>query len=312
MNPAPSIVFFTTASGAGYGLLFWLGVLSATGLTPAPQGFALTALVLALVLITTGLLSSLKHLGRPERAWRALSQWRSSWLSREGVAALATYVPALLFGLGLLAGNQGLAIAMGLVAAVGAVATTWCTGMIYASLKTVRQWHQPMVPWGYLLFAAFCGASLLAALAGFWGGARTPTVLAAVLGAAAIAYKRAYWDSIDAPAPAGSPTIESATGLGRIGVTRPLDPPHTEQNWLLKEMGFRVARAHRVKLRRIAVLGFAIATVLSVLALPAPTGLATALLLLAAAAACGAMLVERWLMFAEATHTVTLFYAGRA
>ena len=35
------------------------------------------ALALALLLITAGLLSSLKHLGRPERAWRALSQWRS-------------------------------------------------------------------------------------------------------------------------------------------------------------------------------------------------------------------------------------------
>jgi DMSO reductase anchor subunit len=33
-------------------------------------------------------------------------------------------------------------------------------------------------------------------------------------------------------------------------------------------------------------------------------------LLPAAALAFGAMVIERWLMFAEATHTVTLFYTG--
>src|SRR5690349_6921699 len=101
MNPAPSIVFFTTASGAGYGLLFWLGLLRSLGLVPGGQGFGLTALVLALVLITAGLLSSTAYLGNPQRAWRAVSQWRTSWLSREGVAALATYVPAGVFGLAL-------------------------------------------------------------------------------------------------------------------------------------------------------------------------------------------------------------------
>jgi DMSO reductase anchor subunit len=308
MNPAPSIVFFTTASGAGYGLLFWLGLLRAFGLVPQSPAFGLVALALALLLITAGLLSSLKHLGRPERAWRALSQWRSSWLSREGVAALATYVPAALFGLALLLDWRFDAHLLGVLAAAGAVVTVWCTGMIYASLTTVRQWRHPSVPWGYLLFAAFCGATLLAALAALWGEARIPALLAALAGGGAIAMKRAYWDSIDAPAPATAPTIETATGLGRIGTTRQLDPPHTEQNWLLREMGFRVARAHRLKLRRVTLAGFALATALALLALPLPGALAALLLLPAAAAALAAMLVERWLMFAEATHTVTLYY----
>ncbi|WP_372618822.1 dimethyl sulfoxide reductase anchor subunit family protein [Falsiroseomonas sp.] len=312
MNPAPSIVFFTTASGAGYGLLFWLGVLRAFGLVPPAPALGILALLIALALITAGLLSSLKHLGRPERAWRALSQWRSSWLSREGVAAIATYVPAGLFLLALVAESPALATLTGLLAAAGAVVTTWATGMIYASLRPVRQWHHPMVPWGYLLFGAFCGAALLAALAAFWGGGQPPAVLAALLGGAAIALKRAYWDSIDAPKPKEAPSIESATGLGRIGATRPLDPPHTEQNWLLREMGFRVARAHRMKLRAVTLAGFAMATVLALLALPLPGAWPALLLVPAAAAALAAMLVERWLMFAEATHTVTLFYTGEA
>jgi DMSO reductase anchor subunit len=312
MNPAPSIVVFTTASGAGYGLLAWLGVLRPLGLLPADAGFALLALLLAAVLITAGLLSSLKHLGRPERAWRALSQWRSSWLSREGVAAIATYIPLVAMGYALLTEAPRLAQAAGLLAAAGAVVTIWCTGMIYGSLKTVRQWRHTAVPWGYLVFGCFCGAAILAALAALWGEARIPAMLAALLGGGAIALKRAYWEAVDAPPPADAPTIESATGLGRIGRTRPLDPPHTEQNWLLREMGFRVARKHSAKLRRLTLAGFALATLLALLAIPVSGSLAALLLVPAALVASAAMLVERWLMFAEATHTVMLYYSGEA
>ncbi len=308
MNPAPSIVFFTTASGAGYGLLFWLALLLVFGLAPASPALSLAPLGIALILITAGLVSSLGHLGRPERAWRALSQWRSSWLSREGVAAALTYPPALLLGLAVVIEHNLLIKVSALVAALGAVATVWCTGMIYASLKPIRQWHHPMVPWGYLLFAAFSGITLLAALLAFFEDARLLAMVAAVLGGGAIALKRAYWDSIDAPAAPSTPTLESSTGLGRIGRTRPLDPPHTEQNWLLREMGFRVARAHRKRLRRLVMIGFTGATALNLVALAFHGSTAALPLLPAALLALGAMLIERWLMFAEATHTVTLYY----
>lgn len=312
MNPAPSIVLFTTASGAGYGLLFWLGLLRSFGVVPQTPGFGLLALALALALITLGLLASLGHLGRPERAWRALSQWRSSWLSREGVAAILTYIPAGLFGLAMILGWRFDAHLFGLIAAAGAVATTWCTGMIYASLKPIRQWHQPLTPWGYLLFGGFCGAALLALLAALWGDARIPAVIAALAGGGALSLKLSYWHAADAPKPAGAPTLESATGLGRIGRTRPLDPPHTEQTWLLREMAFKLARAHRTKLRRLTIAGFALATALAVLALPFSGAWATLVLLPAAVLAGAATLAERWLFFAEATHTVALYYTGDA
>ena len=100
MHPAISVIFFTAASGAGYGLLALLGIAVPGGLLPADPWFGVAALGLALALVSAGLLSSTFHLGHPERAWRAVSQWRSSWLSREGVAALATYIPTGLFGIG--------------------------------------------------------------------------------------------------------------------------------------------------------------------------------------------------------------------
>jgi DMSO reductase anchor subunit len=307
MNPAPSIVFFTVASGAGYGLLFWVGLLRPLGLVPGTVGFAVAAIGLSLVLIMLGLLSSTAHLGRPERAWRALSQWRSSWLSREGVAAIATFVPAGLFFIGTIGGGGAFTTLMGLLSAIGAAATVYCTGMIYASLKPIRQWHHPLVTPGYLLFGAFSGAALLAMLAGFWGAAAVPAAVAALLGAAGFALKRAYWTSVDAAPPIA--TMESATGLGFIGKVRPLDPPHTETNYLLREMAFRVGRVHARRLRGIAaVAGFVGPAVLLALALLTGGALAGLLAFAAAALALVGLLAERWLLFAEATHTVTLYY----
>jgi DMSO reductase anchor subunit len=313
VNPAPSIILFTTLSGAGYGMVFWLGLLRPLGLLPQDPAFGLVALGEATFLVTIGLLASTVHLGRPERAWRALSQWRSSWLSREGVAALLTYVPMALFGLALLAGWPFDAHLFGLVAAAGAAATVYCTGMIYGSLRTIRQWRHPLVVPGYLMLASFSGATAIAMTAAYWGEAAAPALIAAVTAAAGFALKRAYWRDIDAPAPASAPTLESATGLGAIGRTRPLDPPHTETNWLLREMGYRIARKHAARLRRIALMGgFVTPFVLAALALLAGGTLLPVLLLSTAAGlAVLGLLIERWLMFAEATHTVTLYYTGR-
>lgn len=307
MNPAPSIIFFTVASGAGYGLLFWMGLLRPLGLVPQTAGFGVLAVGLALVLTMLGLLSSTAHLGRPERAWRALSQWRSSWLSREGICAIATFGPATLFFLALAGQTDWLALPTGLIAAAGAAVTVWCTGMIYASLPTIRQWHHPLVAPGYLLFGAFSGAALLATLTSFWGAAMAPAAIAAVLGAAAFVLKRAYWASVDAGPPLA--TMESATGLGFIGKVRVLDPPHTETNYLLREMAFRIGRVHAAKLRRIAsVAGFAVPAGLLLLALATGGALAGLLAVVAAGLAAVGLIAERWLMFAEATHTVALYY----
>lgn len=310
MKPAGSIVFFTVASGAGYGLLFWLGLLGATGQVTGDGPFALVALALALLLVTAGLCSSLLHLGHAERAWRALSQWRSSWLSREGVAAVVTYVPALLGGFCLLAGATRAAQVLGLLAAVCALGTVYCTSMIYASLKPIKEWAHPLVPAGYVVLALFSGATLLAVLLALAGeDAGVPALQALVFGALAAALKWQYWRSIDTARPLA--TLESATGLGRIGTTRPLDPPHTETNYILREMGFRVARKHASSLRALALwAGLAAPAVLAALALATAGVPAALLLVLATALAAGGLLVERWLMFAEATHTVTLFYRG--
>lgn len=307
MKPAPSIVLFTVTSGAGCGLLFWLGLLRPFGWLPGGPSLGAAIALFGLALTVVGLLSSLGHLGQPGRAWRALSQWRSSWLSREGVAAVATLLPGALYAVAMLAGLYRAAAVLGVLMAIGAAATVVCTGMIYASLKPIREWRHPLVLPGYLVIAAFLGAVLLVPLT---GAGRVPLGLAVAFGIAGLLLKRAYWASIDRPAPVA--TMESATGLGFIGKVRALEAPHTETNYLLREMGFRIARAHAGKLRLIAtVVGFALPVLLCAIALAfARSAPAVALGGLAAALALSGMLAERWLIFAQATHTVTLYYGA--
>ena len=310
MHPAPSLIFFTVATGAGYGLLFLLGILAPMGALPAQRGLGAAGLALALGLVSFGLLSSVFHLGRPGRAWRALSQWRSSWLSREAVFALLTYLPAALFGLGWAGFGQvgGWWGAAGLLAALGAAGTVWCTGMIYGSLKPIARWHQPLTAPVYLAFALMTGGLCLSALSrafradGAWPAA---LVLAAVL--LAWGLKAAQWRA------AGSAsTPETATGLGAIGRVRLLESPHSGASYLTREMGFRVARKHAAKLRRLALLfgaGLPAALTVAQFGLEGWAALAAAILALTSGGA--GVLIERWLFFAEAHHTVSLYYGAR-
>jgi DMSO reductase anchor subunit len=297
MHPALSVILFTTISGAGYGMLFWLGLLAPFGLLPVEAGFGVTASLLALALVSFGLMSSTLHLGHPERAWRAASQWRTSWLSREGIASLIAYVPAVLFALlWLITGAPGW---VGLASTATAAITVACTAMIYVSLKPIRQWCNPYVLPIYLLAALFSGGACLAGVATFWHASSLLGYASGGLAAVTLAAKLAYWRSIDAGN--GNRTPADATGLGKLGTLRVLDPPNTEENYLQREMGYRIARKHARRLRVIAVaLGF-IAPILLLPFVPPVAALAALL----------GILIERWLFFAEATHTVMLYY-GRA
>jgi DMSO reductase anchor subunit len=166
MHPAKSVIFFTTATGAGYGLFIWLAVLALMGILPTDQMFGFVALFVGFGLVLGGLLSSTLHLGRPERAWRALSQWRSSWLSREGIMAILTFIPLGLFGLSWLFLKQttGSSAILAMIGAVMSLITVFTTSMIYASLKAIPAWHNIWTKMAYLVLCLMSGAVLAIAL----------------------------------------------------------------------------------------------------------------------------------------------------
>ncbi|WP_144186124.1 dimethyl sulfoxide reductase anchor subunit family protein [Elioraea rosea] len=313
MHPSTSVIFFTVASGAGYGLLAALALLAVIGLIVPGGGLPLLGLLLALGLITAGLLSSTLHLGHPERAWRAFSQWRSSWLSREGVASVATYLPAVLLAALFVRADvpRGLVVAVAVLAFAGAVATVVCTAMIYRSLKPIGAWHNRHTVPGYLIIGAATGFAVAYALfAGTGSSAAWVAGIGAIVAlSAGFLQKRAYWRFLDTEDGPASP--ESATGLGGIGRVRLLDPPHTGPNFVMREMGYAVARRHAEALRRIVlVAGFVVPAWAIALGLGLAGGLAVGLGTVAAVSALLGAVVERWLFFAEARHTAMLYYGA--
>lgn len=295
MHPAPSVIVFTVLSGLGFGLLAFLGL----GL-PAPQDWgAFFHWGLGYALAVGGLLSSTFHLGHPERAWRALTQWQTSWLSREGVASIVTLLllapVALSDWLGL-----GWSRLPGQVGAVLALVTIFTTSMIYAQLKTVPRWNHWSTPVLFESFAVAGGAmlaghALIALYAMVWLGLFMAWV---------------FVDGETRFARRGQ-TIGTATGLGRIGTVSVFEQPHTSPNYLMREMIHVIGRKHAAKLKSIALLLAAVLPALILLL--AATGRAPLIPALVLAAAChlvGAF-TQRWLFFAQAEHVVGLFYGQR-
>jgi DMSO reductase anchor subunit len=308
MHPALSIIVFTTLSGMGYGLAALLGF----GLFDPVALATKIGYLLALALIAGGLVSSTLHLGNPQRAWRALSQWKTSWLSREGVMAILTFVPLAICAYAAIFHDRHLVLP-GLLASVLSLVTVYCTAMIYGSLKTVQIWSQRLTPVTYLLFGLASGGTLGTLFA--ISGAAQPwliAVLAILFIIAAWLVKRRWRLEGKALAPLSTP--ETATGLGTIGRVRLFERPHINDNYLTREMGFQVARKHADKLFGIAILlGGLIPAALIVLAVLAASAMGpglTAFLaaLLAVLSHYAGVFVERWLFFAEARHAVMNYY----
>jgi len=290
MHPAPSVIAFTTLSGAGFGLLIWLGL----GLPSVTGQVAFAFFAVAYALAAGGLIASTRHLGHPERAWKAFSQWRSSWLSREGVASVAALAVMGVYGAGLVFFDTRLA-PLGWLGAGLALATVFTTSMIYAQLRTVPRWKTPLTP-ALFIAVALAGGALLAGQVTAATGLLALAALVQVL----------WWLRGDGALAASGTDMSTATGLGGIGRVRAFAPPHTGGNYLLREFVFVVGRKHAAKLRLIALaLGYGLPLVL--LALPFGHALAA----LAALSHLAGIAVSRWLFFAEAEHVVGLYYGAR-
>jgi DMSO reductase anchor subunit len=331
MRPTFSIIFFTVLSGAGFGILFLTGVSlpQATALiSQVASGDATPVDVLATrarlacevvlfcgaLLAAAGLVCSVGHLGKPLRAWRAFSQWRSSWLSREGVLSMLAFAPLVALLAWMLSGGDvraPVASILGIVLACLSAATVYCTARIYSSLKPIRAWHNAYVVPSYLLLALYTGALWVPPLF-FLDRIASSLAIAAVVISAINALlvapvcamlKFFYWRSLDDKY--ASPTAGEATGLAHLGTVRSFEQPHTEENYLTHEMGFVLARKHSRRLRALALLLILLAPWLAILLPGRLQYFATCVGLIVGMLG---VFVERWLFFAEARHAVIAFY----
>jgi len=281
MRAAPSVILFTSLSGAGFGILAAAGL----GLSSGP-GAWLAGYALAIA----GLIASSFHLAHPLRARFAFRHWRTSWLSREAWGAVAALVALAPPALSALFGGPELR----LFAVLGAglcLATVFSTAMIYASLRAVPRWHHWSVPLTYLacaatggcVFAAPPGVAALACLVlALWLGASFPLADRRV---ARLGLTRGW-----------------ATGLGKGAEVRSFELPRSGPSFITRELVDRAAGAGSPGLRGLAV---------------SLAGLLPAALLLAGvdpgvvlAVHLAGILLSRWLFFTEATHVAALYYRG--
>lgn len=290
MHPAPSVIFFSTFSGLGFGLLIFMGL----GLH-VPTGFtAFAFFAIAYILAVGGLISSTFHLGRPERALKAFTQWRSSWLSREAWCAVAALLLMALYGAGLVFFDTRLTV-IGILGALASLGTVFTTSMIYGQLKTIPRWNSPLTPANFISLCLAGGALLSGQV-----------TLALTLLALAGAIQVATWMRGDTAFATSGTDMASATGLGSIGTVRAFEPPHTGTNYLLREFVHVIGRKHAQKLRIIAISLMSLLPIVLLL-LPFNHWLG----LIAVLAHIAGVLTARWLFFAQAEHVVGLYYGKR-
>ncbi|WP_420862414.1 dimethyl sulfoxide reductase anchor subunit family protein [Algirhabdus cladophorae] len=290
MHPAPSVILFTVFSGIGFGMLVFLGL----GMPNVSGWTAFIFYAIAYIMAVGGLLSSTFHLGHPERFLKAFTQWRTSWLSREGILSVATLITMALFAASQVFMSNTIA-PLGWLGALLSLGTVYGTSMIYAQLKTVPRWNQPTTP-ALFLILSLAGGSLMT-------GNVTIALILLLLAGALQAF---VWFTGDSRFQDAGHTMETATGLGPIGKVRQFESPHTGTNYLLKEMVHVVGRKHAQKLRILSLLLMVLIPV--VLLLLPFTHIFGAFAVLSHIAG---VICARWLFFAEAEHVVGLYYGAR-
>lgn len=291
MHPAPSVIIFTTMSGLGFGLMVFLGL----GFLDVSGWVAFVFVAIAYALAGGGLLSSLFHLGHPERFMKALRQWRSSWLSREGVLSFITMG---LFGIYALLWifMDTRIVWLGYLAAASAFVTVFATSMIYAQMKSIPRWHTFLTPVMFLMYALAGGALL-----------STQTTIAGLLFLLLVPVQAMIWVVGDRALAASGSDMGTATGLGKLGKVRLLEKPHSGTSYLMQEMVYVVGRKHATKLRLFALaLGSLLPAALLVV-FPASHIMALVVIIIHLTG----LFAQRWLFFAEAEHVVGLYYGQR-
>lgn len=290
MHPAPSVIVFSVLSGIGFGMLAWLGIES----TPATGMTAFWWYLVAFGLAVVGLVSSTFHLGHPERALKAFTQWRTSWLSREGVCAVLALCVMGLYAAALIFMGTHIAI-LGWIGAALSLITVYTTSMIYGQLATIPRWNTPLTTVLFLTFSITGGALI---------SGRISTALVLLVASAFV--QVIWWKKGDTAFADRGSDLGTATGLGARGTVRSMAHPHSSPNYLMREFIHVIGRKHAQKLRVISlVLMAGVPVVLLVLPFNHIFGLLAVLSHLAGVA------TSRWLFFAEAEHTVGIYYGAR-
>ena len=314
MKPDSAVIYFTVSSGTGYGIIFSLLIFLINNKIDIDTNIKLITACISLFLITSGLISSTLHLGHPKRAWRALSQWKSSWLSREGVSAIVTYLPiSLFFIFWIFTDNRNISFLFLIIASIFSLITVYCTAKIYSSLKAIPAWHNPLVPLIYILNSIILGSIIMHTLLFYYEIKNiflTNSLI--IFSITALFIKLLYWHSIKKKSKSN---ISTAIGLGNKETTSFFEGPHTGKNFLTSEMINSINISKSFFLR----ITFCIFTYITPSyyifkqdGLVMNNNIILITLIIISIFASIGMFIERYLFFIESKHTVSLYYGERS
>jgi DMSO reductase anchor subunit len=306
VKPAWSVILLTTLIGAAQGLFLTVFLLDA--FRPTPKEFLLLSCGISLLLLACGLAASFLHLGRPERAWRAASQWRTSWLSREVIVLPAFMGLVFLYGLSIyFEMDKSVSLWIGAGAALLCLALFVCTAMIYACLKFLQEWHSPLTLLNYFLLGTASGVTLAVPLA-----VLAYPQFAGPLALGAFSLGAAAWLARCASLLRNRMLRPKSTMASAIGIEHPriVQKAQGFMGGSFNTREFFHGRPERVV--RAARWAFLI------LVFPVPAWLlgwgggSLQVYIAAFAIQFAGLLAERWYFFAEARHPQNLYYQSMA
>jgi DMSO reductase anchor subunit len=308
MRPAYSVIFLTTLIGAGQGLFvaFYAVDLAARGgwIDALPASLHVQACLLAFAFLSAGLAASFFHLGQPLRGWRAVTMWRTSWLSRE-VLVLPAFMAAVIAQAWTCAYAPQASPWTGLAGFLLCAALFVCTGMIYACLRFLQEWHTPLtvlnfivlgLASGCMLAAALCAIALPAAAMRFGAAALALTLSGLILRASILARNARLKPKS---------TLQSATGLKQRRVVQKSQGMTGGSYGAHAFFHGRGAATLRWVKWAFLTLGFVLPALVSALALASSR---PAWFIAAFVFQYLGLLAERWFFFAQARHPQNLYY----
>ena len=289
MHPAPSIILFTVLSGFGFGLISIVGLLQF--LSQISTVDVVFFSLIGLFFSTVGLISSFFHLANKKNAIKSLSQWQTSWLSREAISSILC--------LSIVVGNIGWVFVqnrymneVGIILFLLSLFTIFTTSMIYAQLKTVPSWNNMLTP-AIFIFAGLAGGSIL--LMDY-----ASLVLLLIFGVLQVL----FWYNADQSFIYKETSVGTALGYSKNEDIRSFDVAHTSRNYLLNEMVYKVARKHAIKIRYISFFSAFVLPMSLILMFPGNFSVSV----LVIGIHFVGIYFSRWLFFAEAKHSVSFYY----
>ncbi len=163
MRPEISLVLLTILSGVGQGLFIFITALYIASQVGVEISNNLLILMTLISLFFSGLgaVASFFHLGHPSRGWKAIKNFKHSWLSRE-VVFLPLFVGlAFMFLLGLIVDVSPIfLLSIALLASGASIGLYVSSAMLYAAINFIKEWSNPLTVFNFVLFGITSGSAI--------------------------------------------------------------------------------------------------------------------------------------------------------